>query len=158
MKLRDILAGKGTQVHSIDADRTLADVVTLLMRHRIGSLIVREPASPQGGAEESDRPMVGIITERDILRACDQRERRLSEIGVREYMTPNPIHGLPDDSVDSTMGLLTQHRIRHLPIVEDDRLVGVISIGDIVKAKHDSLRLENHYLMHYIQSCGIETD
>jgi CBS domain-containing protein len=71
---------------------------------------------------------------------------------VRDAMSRDPITGSPNDSIDDTMGLMTERRIRHLPIVVDDQLVGLISIGDVVKAHHDEVAMENHYLKSYIQS------
>ena len=138
MKLRDILAQKGREVYTIGPDATLADVVTELIRHNCGSLVVCE----------GDR-MVGIITERDILRSCS-RDTRLDLRTVRSRMTPNPITAAPDSSVDDAMGVMTDNRIRHLPISNENRLVGIISIGDVVKAQHKALRVENHFLKSYI--------
>jgi CBS domain-containing protein len=66
-------------------------------------------------------------------------------------MTRNVVTGTPTDTVEDTMGLLTDRRVRHLPILDNDRLVGIISIGDVVKAQHDALTMENHYLKSYIQ-------
>jgi CBS domain-containing protein len=96
--------------------------------------------------------MVGIITERDILRACAASKRSQEELSVRDHMSAKVITGVPDDYVEDVMGLMTARRIRHLPIVHENRLVGIISIGDVVKAHHAKLRLENHYLKTYIQS------
>ena len=73
-------------------------------------------------------------------------------VRVEERMTRLPVVAAPDEEVSNTMGVMTQRRIRHLPVVENGRLVGIISIGDIVKAQHDELSRENHYLKSYIQS------
>ena len=72
--------------------------------------------------------------------------------GVTDAMSRDPVTGSPSDTVEDTMGLMTERRVRHLPIVDDGRLLGIISIGDVVKAQHDNLTLENHYLKSYIQS------
>ena len=143
MKLADILAHKGYKVHSIRPSATLAEVVQVLVRHNIGSLMVCE--------EEDCKRMLGIITERDILRACAARRGPLDATRVSEVMTTNVVTGSPSDSVEDTMGLMTEHRIRHLPVIECDDLVGIVSIGDIVKAQHDALTMENHYLKSYLQ-------
>jgi CBS domain-containing protein len=145
MTLRDILTAKGSIVHTIDAGASLEEVVQTLVRHNCGSLVVRDGTSPQGR-------MVGIITERDILKACASHKTALASLSVSDAMTGNLVVGSPTDSVEDTMGLMTNKRIRHLPVVEDDELVGLVSIGDIVKMQHDRLTMENHYLKSYLQS------
>jgi CBS domain-containing protein len=142
MTLQSILHAKGAQVYSIDPQATLDDVVQKLVRHNIGSLMVCE--------KEDCRRIVGIITERDILRATAAHRGPLDQIKVAEVMTPHPITGSPHDTVEDTMGLMTNRRIRHLPLLENGVLVGIVSIGDLVKAQHDRLSMENHYLMSYI--------
>lgn len=139
MKLQDILDVKGRDVYTIPVDATLADVVAQLVDWNCGSLVVCD----------GDR-MVGIITERDILRSCAVGDEALSSRYVRDYMTPNPITARPEDGVEEIMGLLTTRRIRHLPIVAQDCLIGMISIGDVVKAQHDALSMENYFLKSYI--------
>ncbi|MCA9249097.1 MAG: CBS domain-containing protein, partial [Planctomycetales bacterium] len=96
--------------------------------------------------------LLGIITERDILRVCAAHPGTLDEIEVTTVMSTSLTVGSPGDSVRDTMKLLTEKRIRHLPVVENDRLVGIISIGDVVKAESNELSAENHYLKEYIQS------
>jgi CBS domain-containing protein len=145
MILREILNSKGHTVHTIDSAATLEDVVLKLVRNNCGSLVVYDAKSSSGR-------MVGIITERDILRACASHEAPLSALKVAGAMTANVVVGGPDDSVEDTMGLMTDKRIRHLPVVEDDQLLGLISLGDIVKMQHDRLTMENHYLKSYLHS------
>lgn len=142
MLLRDILGAKGTLVHTIAADASLEDVVQQLVEHNCGSLIVYE--QPDTGR------MVGIITERDILRACASHKAALSALKVVDAMSINLVVGSPADTVEDAMGLMTNNRIRHLPVVEDERLLGLVSIGDIVKTQHDRLTMENHYLKNYL--------
>jgi CBS domain-containing protein len=97
--------------------------------------------------------MVGIITERDILRACADHSASLEQMRVGDRMSKNPVTCQPDDSIQDAMGVMTERRIRHLPIVNDQgNLVGMVSIGDLVKFQHDQLTMENHYLKTYIQS------
>ncbi len=129
---------------SIGPDATLETVVKKLVDHNCGSLLVCDP--------DSDQPMVGIVTERDILRTTAAAKKPLSETQVSEVMSANVITAEPAASVESVMGLLTSKRIRHLPVIEDAQLVGIISIGDVVKAQFDQLAMENHYLKSYIQS------
>lgn len=142
MKLRDILKGKGKQVHSISPDRTLGDVVAKLVQNNCGALVVLE-------AER----MVGIISERDVLKACAEL-RQPMEAAVNTRMTRDLITATPDDKVEHVMGVLTHHRIRHLPVLEGGALAGVISIGDIVKAQYEELSNENLFLKQYIQGGG----
>jgi len=142
MTLREILRVKGTQVHTIHPDASLADVVNKLVRHNIGSLVVCEDNNP--------RQMVGIITERDILRASANRRIPLAAVSVRDNMTTKIITGALNDSVEDVMGMMSDNRMRHLPIVEEGELIGIISMGDVVKAHHDQLSVENHYMRSYI--------
>ena len=144
MTLQDILRQKGSTVYTVRPDATLDDVVQTLVHFNCGSLVVT--------AGDSSSPMLGIITERDILKACAARRGEFGQMRVAEVMTAEQMLaiGTPADSVEDTMGTMTVRRIRHLPVVEGGRLVGMISIGDIVKAQHDHLSLENHYLKTYI--------
>ena len=144
MKLENILETKGSAVHSILPDATLQDAVDSLVEHRVGSLIVHR------GDSEGTVELLGIITERDILHACATGQRPLAEVKVAEAMTAEPVTGAPDDDLEHVMGLMTTRRIRHLPVLSDGRLAGMISIGDIVKAQHDRLVLENRLLKDYI--------
>ena len=96
--------------------------------------------------------MVGIITERDFLNSYVSTKQDLATLVVADFMTTDVTTGSPEDCVSETMGLLTAKRIRHLPIVDKDgELVGMISIGDVVKAQHDQLSIENHFMKSYIQ-------
>jgi CBS domain-containing protein len=144
MKLLEILNNKGSTVYTITPDESLEDVVQTLVRNRCGSLVVCVPA----GALEGH--LVGIITERDILRATAAHLGPLENVKVADVMTRDVITCSPNDGVEDVMGLMTTNRIRHLPVVEEGRLVGLVSIGDVVKAQHDQLTLENHYLKSYI--------
>ena len=141
MRLQDILNVKGTAVFTIHSQATLSDVVAKLVDCNCGSLVVCDGSV-----------MVGIITERDILQGCKTWSGQLNDVLVCESMSVNVMTGSPDDEVDDIMGLMTRKRIRHLPILKDGLLAGMISIGDVVKAQHSRLSMENHYLKEYIQS------
>jgi CBS domain-containing protein len=140
MKLYEILSQKGAAVYSIGPEATLAEMAEKLIEHNCGSLLVLE----QGR-------MVGIITERDVLRSFVATRKPLTELRVAEFMTIDVVTGTPEDDVEDTMGLMTSQRIRHLPILDEGRLAGLISIGDVVKAQHSLLSLENHFMKSYIQ-------
>ena len=142
MKTYEILQRKGSHVHSIAPTAFVSDVVAKLVEKNVGSLLVID----------NDK-LVGIITERDILRCCANDQRPLTDIRVAEKMTNRLVTAAAHDSVDSVMRLMTANRVRHLPIVDDeDQLAGVISIGDTVKAQHDQLSMENEYLKSYLHS------
>lgn len=142
MKLHEILANKGAEVYCTEPTATLADLVEKLVEYNCGSLVVTD-----GGK------MVGIITERDILKSYVRTRQALSELRVCDFMTSKVITGSANDLVEDTMGLMTKNRIRHLPILDDDgALAGMISIGDVVKAQHDHLSVENHFMKSYIQA------
>jgi CBS domain-containing protein len=144
MDLREILHIKGHVIHTIGPSATLEDVVQKLVRNNCGSLVVCDDESSSGR-------MVGIITERDILRACARHACPLSTLIVGDVMTTDVAVGSPADSVEDTMGLMTRLRIRHLPVVDEGRLLGLVSIGDVVKMQHDRLTMENFYLKSYLQ-------
>jgi CBS domain-containing protein len=141
MKIREILELKGSQVHAIEAGRTVLDAVAVLMEHRIGALLVHDA----GGAT------IGIISERDVLRECLHRSADLGRIPVSDAMTRDLVVCVPDDDVDYAMAIVTKNRVRHLPVVDGGRVVGMISIGDLVKASLDAVEYENRYLREYIQ-------
>ena len=142
MTLQEILRAKGSKVHTITPDASLDDVVQTLVKHNCGSLVVcRDESCPE---------VLGIITERDILRATAARRGSLNAIAVQDVMTRDLVTGTPNASIEHIMCLMTKHRIRHLPILEDGQLRGIISIGDVVKSQLDHLSMENHYLKTYI--------
>lgn len=142
MKLYEILSHKGQEVFSIAPEATLAEMAETLVHRNCGSLVVLEAGR-----------MIGIITERDLIKSYVSTRRGLAELRVSDFMTRDVVTGSPTDDVADTMGLLTRKRIRHLPILDHDhRLVGMISIGDVVKAQHDELSVENHFMKSYIQS------
>lgn len=140
MKVRDVLQAKGDQVFSISPYQTMADVVRVLIAHRIGALLVVDEGRT-----------VGIITERDVLRECLDGADRLGAITVRDSMTRDLVVGAPGDDLDDVMSLMTEHRVRHLPIIDDGRVAGMISLGDAVKATLDETAYENGFLREYIQ-------
>lgn len=142
MKLRDILQIKGPQVYSIGPDQSVLDAVAVLMQHRVGALLVRDD---RGG-------VVGVLSERDVLRECLHHSAELDRIPVRDAMTANVIVCVPEDGIDYAMGVMTKNRIRHLPVMEGSRLAGLISIGDLVKASLDEAQYENRYLRDYISA------
>ena len=148
MTLREILHSKGHVVHTIGSCATLEDVVLKLVRNNCGSLVVYDdPGHPDSAPAGR---MIGIITERDILKALATHRKPLATVRVSEVMSSKLVTGSPDDTVEDTMGLMTELRIRHLPVTEGSQLLGLVSIGDVVKMQHDRLTMENHYLKSYL--------
>lgn len=145
MRLREILDQKSQEVRTISSQASCDDVVTELVRFNIGSLIVRD--APGG-------PVLGIITERDLLKAQAANRIPLTQLPVAKFMTRVLVSARPDDDITVAMGLMTAHRIRHLPVIDDGHLHGLVSIGDVVKAQHDELMMENHHMRTYIQGGG----
>jgi CBS domain-containing protein len=151
MKVRQVIERKTGPVITIDAAATAHAAIRKLNEHRIGALVVTGP----------DGTIAGILSERDILRECGTRCDRLPEgiqslevVGpalVREIMTEDVITASLEDDLTGVMVVMTDNRIRHLPIVEDGNLVGMISIGDAVKACVDMAEAENRALKEYIQ-------
>ncbi|MBS0210313.1 MAG: CBS domain-containing protein [Planctomycetes bacterium] len=143
MTLNDILRTKGSTVYTIAPTATLGEVIHSLVIHRCGALLVcADPARCRG--------MVGIVSERDLLRACAENEGSINRLLVSDYMSTDLVTGTPENSVEYIMGVMTDHRIRHLPVLDGDNLVGMISIGDLVKAQLNQTVIENHYLKTYI--------
>jgi len=126
MNIAHVLARKGVRVITIRPEESIRQALTLLAEHNIGVLVV---------VDEADRP-VGILSERDIVRAA-ARDEKLFERSVGELMTRNVVVGLPEDDLKAVGYTMTERRIRHLPIVEKGKLVGIVSIGDVVKAQRD---------------------
>ena len=145
MTLQAILQAKGSTVHTIDPEATLADAAQKMVRHNIGSLLVCRPDCVDV------QHLLGIITERDLIHAMVAGKSPPSAFRVSEVMTAKLITGSPDDGVEQVMGLMTTRRIRHLPVVSEGRVVGMVSIGDVVKAHHDHLAVENRFMKDYIR-------
>lgn len=144
MRVADILQTKGSQVWTIQAGSTVYEALGSLVQHKIGALIV----TGEGGN------VAGILSERDIIRACYSNTAQIERIVIDDIMTRNVIVASPEDDVEYVMGIMTNNRIRHLPIIADAKLAGIISIGDVVKAQLQDTRYENHYLRDYIYGPG----
>lgn len=145
MKVRDILGGKPDAViASIGPEQTVAEAIACLCSHRIGALMV---------LDQHGNPL-GIVSERDILWAACQDIKQFGQRSVSELMSKDLICGLLEDDVQYVMQVMTHNRIRHLPVVDNNKLVAILSIGDVIKAQLDSTRVENHKLQNYLQLRG----
>lgn len=141
MNVQSIIGTKGTEVATIRQAATLSEAVAMLGEHGIGALVV----SGDGSAIE------GIVSERDIVRAAGRSGGAALEATVGSVMSTDVITCSRNDGVDRLMGLMTDRRIRHLPVVDDQgQLAGIISIGDVVKARLAELEQENQALSQYI--------
>ena len=140
MRIRDVLKSKATQdVVTVGPEATVRDVVALLVRHNIGALVV----SGDGTAVD------GIVSERDIVRRLHTDEALLAE-PVTAIMTTDVKTCDPSSGVEQLMQLMTEHRVRHVPVVTDGQLTGVVSIGDVVKSRMAELEFERDQLDHYV--------
>jgi len=143
MRVWEILRQKPVGTHTISPDHSVQDAVRTLVEHNIGAL----PVCDRYGN------LVGIITERDVLRLAARDDwQEIAARKVSEVMTRDLVIGLPEDRVDDVMHVMTEKRIRHLPILDEHRLVGIISIGDVVKAQLDASSTEIRYLRDYMAS------
>jgi CBS domain-containing protein len=140
MKVSDLLSTKGQTIITITPDRPVFEAMKKLMDNKISSLMVLD----------AGYNIKGIITERDIIRAMSQDYGALKTQKVADLMTKAIIVGTPEDDIEYVMGIMTQNRIRHLPIIAEDGLTGIISIGDIVKFQLQEIEVENHYLQDFI--------
>jgi CBS domain-containing protein len=131
MKISRLLATKGKNVLTIRPEQTVRAAVALLAEKNIGALVVAR----------EDGQVVGILSERDIIRQLAGDEQGLS-LPVEAVMTRNVITGMPQDDVMSVVHTMTERRFRHLPIMDGGKLVGIISIGDVMKAQRDQYRGE----------------
>ena len=138
-KVKQILNEKGDAVWSVSSNATALDAVLLMADKKIGAVLVVE-----------DEKLVGVFTERDFAYKIGCFEKAPHEIKISEVMTPNPITVSPAQSVNDCMALMTDNHIRHLPVMDDGKLVGVISIGDVVKDLLGELKFMVEQLEKYI--------
>lgn len=134
-----MLNQKGFEVIAISPEGSVYEAIKTMAEREVGALVVLE-----------NNRLVGIISERDYARKIILLGRRSRETLVREIMVTNPITVRPDDSVRTCMEHMTQHRIRHLPVLDQDKLVGLVSIGDVVKAIMTQQAFMIEQLEHYI--------
>jgi CBS domain-containing protein len=141
MTIAAILSNKGSEVATISADAPLSDAVAELGERRIGSLLVVD------GGEVS-----GIISERDIIYCLREHGAQILDWAVSRAMSSPVTHVTPDTEVLAAMALMTQQRIRHLPVIDEGQLMGIVSIGDLVKYRIDRIESEAEAMRAYIQS------
>ncbi len=140
MKIKDILSVKGNRVVTVEKDCPVLDAMLVFSANRVGSLLVVD--------KESN--ILGIIGGRDVLMAVVNNLDEIKTLTVEKIMTTNLIVGTPDDDINDIMNVMTENRIRHIPIMEGKELKGLVSIGDVVKSQLKEKRVENKYLKDYI--------
>ena len=138
MKIADILRTKGSAVITVPPDWLIQDAMRMLVDHNIGALVV------------VDSRLEGIITERDLLRSAATDVVRLAGARVRDLMTVEVVTTTPDADIHHVMDVMTERRIRHLPVVAEGAVCGMISIGDVVNALRQKVEMENRHLHAYI--------
>ena len=140
--VRQLLESKGAEVHGIGPDAAVIDAIRLMAEKGIGALVVLDP----GGG------LAGMVSERDYARKIVLEGRSSRDTPVRDIMSREAVTVALDDDVASCMQLVTGRRIRHLPVLADGKLVGLVSIGDLVKAVIEEQQLELDHLQRYITS------
>ncbi|OBK41716.1 histidine kinase [Mycobacterium sp. 1245111.1] len=139
MRIADVLRGKGDAVVTINPQATVAELLAGLAEHNIGAMVV---AGPDG--------LKGIVSERDVVRQLHAHGASLLSQPVEKIMTSMVSTCSKSDTVDSLTLLMTEHRVRHVPVLEDGNLIGIVSIGDVVKTRMEELESEHEQLQSYI--------
>lgn len=141
MLIKEILAKKTQRsIVTIPPGTSVKDAVSAMVDHNVGCVVV---------ATEHQTPL-GILSERDVLRLYSRHGGKLEDLRVADVMTQNLMVGSPDSAVEEVMTLMTNRRFRHLPIIDDDRLVGLVSMGDLVKNRLEQTEMEAESLKQYI--------
>ena len=140
MLVKDVLKAKGRRVIWVRPEATVKEALAQFVEHNIGSLPVVD-ASGQ---------LVGIFSERDVLYGLHGDCERFHQRQIHEVMTPNPITCCPTDGVHDVMGKISQHRVGQLPVVDGGQLVGVVSVGDLIKSMYERVEAENQHLFAYL--------
>ncbi len=140
MKVKDILATKGSRVVTIEQTTPVLDAMSIFSANRVGSLLVTD----------KDNNILGIIAAKDVLMAVVNHLDDLKVMQVSKIMTTNLIVGTEDDKIDYIQAVMTENRVRHIPILDGKELKGIISIGDVVKSQLKEKDVENKYLKDYI--------
>lgn len=141
MLVSQILKRKGDLVFTTGPSEAIADVAGLLHQRGVGALVVMEAGQ-----------VAGIVSERDVVRAVAERGAEALSAPVSSCMTPDVLFAGPDETVDTLLGRMTDRRMRHLPVCHNGRLIGIVSIGDLVKSKISEVEAEAEGLKSYISA------
>ena len=142
MTLEELLNRKDNQLISVKESDEVVRAIKVMVDSQVGSLLV----TSDGGK------FIGILTERDVLRFSAKREGDLVGVRIEELMTRDLMVATPDCSIDQAMSMMTEHRFRHLPVMDGGKPIGMVSIGDLVKAKLKDVTVEVKYLREYISA------
>jgi CBS domain-containing protein len=140
MRISDVLRTKGSTVATVEPGTTVRELLAALTEYNIGAMVVLAP----------DDSVAGIVSERDVVRRLAEYGGALLDVQIVDIMTSEVFTCAPGDSVDSLTVLMTERRIRHVPVVEAGRLVGIVSIGDVVKSRIKKLEEDQQQLEAYI--------
>lgn len=138
--VNNLLRQKGREVHTVSPDDSVFDAIRQMAEKDVGSLVVIEGGRP-----------VGIFTERHYARNVFLKGKSSPKTPVRDAMTIRPIFALPEQTVEECMAVMTKHRIRHLPVLQGEDLVGIVSIGDLVQSTIGDQKFTIEQLEHYIR-------
>ena len=143
MRIADIVRSKGSQVATVTVTTTVTGLLAELAMHNIGAMVV---IGPDG--------MVGIVSERDVVRHLHEHGPELLRRPVTDIMSEVAVTCRPDDQIDDLAALMTNNRVRHVPVLDNGRLAGIVSIGDVVKNRMEELQAERQQLQAYITQGG----
>ena len=141
MRISDIIRRKGDGVVTIRSDATVLELLEILEKHRIGAVVV----------SDDGLTVTGIVSERDVVRHLHTDGVGVLDKTVAMIMTKDVQTCTPQDGIEDLARVMTEHRVRHIPVVVDGKAVGIVSIGDIVKGRIDELQTERDHLVGYIQ-------
>jgi CBS domain-containing protein len=141
MRIADVVRRKGADVVTVRPDATVNELLALLSEHRIGAVVVSDDGEAVGG----------IVSERDIVRRLPSDGAALLDAPVSSIMTSEVRTCSPEENMEDLAAMMTEQRIRHVPVVTDGRLEAIVSIGDVVKSRIDALQSERDQLRDYIQ-------
>lgn len=144
MRISDVLRNKGTDVFTIRPDTSVRDFLGILAEHRIGVCVISEDGTT----------LAGIVSERDVVRGLAARGAELLEEPVTVVATIDVHTAEPETTLEDLSRLMTERRIRHVPVIVDGSLSGLVSLGDVVKHRMDELESERQHLVDYINSSG----
>ncbi len=139
--INQLLQNKGTHVETVDADATVYEALSLMVNKGIGSVVVIQNGRP-----------AGLFTERDLARNVELKGRTSKETKVAEAMSTQVVVVQPEQSIEECMAIMTEKRVRHLPVMQGEQLIGIISIGDLVKDIIENQQFVIEQLVTYINS------
>jgi len=140
MLVRDVIESKGRRIVTIDCEATVSEAIARLVQNNIGSLPV----------VDNDGRLIGIFSERDVLRLIHNRGEGFGRLRICDVMTSDPVTCNLDDDVEEVMGKMSDRRIAKVPVTASEELVGIVSVGDVVRGLYDKVHTENQHLISYI--------